>query len=167
MTNDDDLDVIELLQKKIVEAEQRLARLRAALAACSSNGTSSSWKEVAIAVATTPPITDICNYLRERGGVVHQNDIIRAVGEVRRLRYPSLTNHYSPIWRALEFHVRRGLLIACVNEQGEPTELKGLKARPKGLKIRNVPELYERDNWFVLRPAEEDLERLSSARPFG
>lgn len=153
MTSED--DVIRLLEAKIADIEHELHRLKNALAAY-CNGTMPPSKS-APATGVLPAIVDICTYLKGRETPVHQKEIIREVSKVRKIRYPSLTNHRSSVWRALEYHVRHHKLIECVDEQGERRILKPLPKRPKGPRnLDDEPGLYEQDNWFVLRPGAEE-----------
>lgn len=151
MLLEDDDELLESLERKREEVERYLSRLNTAIAAL--RGSSGELKATT-ASGVIPPIVDIAKYLSEHEGPVHQNDIIRAVGDLRRKRYPSLTTHYSSVWRALEYHVRHDRLISCVNQQGRSTKLKPLPRRSKGKKLSNSPELYLQDNWFVLKNEE-------------
>lgn len=173
MSNDDDNDIVELLERKITEAERKLARLKALLAtyrASSPNGNPIAQAPSQPLSGVVPPIVDICTYLAQAGKPTPQNELIRSVGDLRQKRYPFLSNHYSNVWRALEYHVRHDRMIACVDQQGRAAELKPLPRRPKGKKLYNSPELYEQDNWFVLKEQiEEDYapRSLGAQRLFG
>lgn len=167
MGNDDDKDIVELLERKITAAERQLARLKAALA--TFRDTSPDGNRAALAPnqplsGVVPPIVDICTYLAQTGKPAPQNELIRAVGDLRQKRYPLLSNHYSNVWRALEYHVRHDRMIACVDQQGRAATLKPLPRRPKGKKLYNSPELYEQDNWFMLK---EQIEEDYAPRSLG
>lgn len=164
-------DIVELLKSKLDEAKRDVVRLERALAALhdqeehempEADKTGSSTKGV------DPPIWDICWFLKQKDKPIPQREIINVVGAERQRKYPSLTNHFQGVWRALEYHVRKGRLIACVDPAtGRSTLLKPLPARPKGTKLHNDPALYYQDNWFVLleKVVERQIPSINAAMP--
>lgn len=155
MGNDND-DILEFLENRIAEAERQLGRLKAALAAYRSHQESLPVASEPADAGVIPPIIDICRYLELEGRPTPQIDIIRFVGEMRQKRYPTLSNHYSNVWRALEYHVRHQQRISCVDEEGRPAELKPLPPRTKGRKLADSWEYYDQKNWFVLKPESDE-----------
>lgn len=150
MADPNDDDVLRFLENKRDEVERHLARLNAAIAALRSF-TNERPPLQGNSQGVIPPIVDICQYLGKQARPTAQGDIIRVVGELRQKRYPALSNHYSNVWRALEYHVRHGRMISCVNQDGQPVKLKPLPHRPKNRKLTNSPALYEQDNYFMLK----------------
>lgn len=143
-------DIIEMLVRKRAELAEELVCLDAAIADLRGKGIKQPSNGSSVGVI--PPIVDIVNYLKAKGGRARQSDIIHDVGDLREKRYPQLASHYANVYRALEYHVRRNRLIRCVDDQGQAAELKPLPERPRGpRKLLNIPELYEQDNWFQLK----------------
>lgn len=137
------------MERQTTHFKTAIAALRANL-----NGNLADVTQDSMGTGVVPPIIDVCQYLADAKKQVAQAMLIYAVGALRKQRYPQLSNHYSNVWRAIEYHVRHDRLIQCVDEEGRPAELKPLPPRVKGRKLADSAELYEQDNWFQLKDQE-------------
>lgn len=102
-----------------------------------------------------PIIDDVRAYLRDRSEPVHASEIIRAVGDRRKKRFPQLLRPYGDVWKSLQFHDRHDREIVCVERTASGKLRRGklkqrAKRRSNGNK-RDSAEFYNEQNnlfWF-------------------
>jgi hypothetical protein len=88
--------------------------------------------------------------------------------------YPELVRPFEDVWKSLQYHIRHQCLIECVDPAtGSPVPLKLLRVRLYGKnggerRQPNTPELYEGENWFVLKKADPnpgEIKEVSGTQP--
>jgi hypothetical protein len=147
------------LDKETVERYERiyqelLEELRSVQAILAAFGKRNAASETRLKPSVTAPIIyDLREYLRERGEPCHQSEIIRAVGDQRHKKYPTLLRPWGDVWKSLEYHNRNRNEIVCVEWQGEKLRLAKLKEKPRQPRVvggkEDSPEFYSKpDNLF-------------------
>jgi hypothetical protein len=133
-------DAIEYLENRKKELLRQVAKIDRALIELAPDPEP---------IRSSPISAAIREFLAANPSPQCQNDIIRVVGERRRATKPY------DVWKSLQYQVQHKGLIECVDPGTlAPVALKPLPARvygKNGGERPNTPELYEAENWFVLK----------------
>ena len=108
------------------------------------------------------PTDDIIEYLTQQGKPCHQRDIIKAVGDKRKEKYPHTRKPYGNVWKSLQINKRlTNREVVCVELKDGKICRGELKPKPKQRRIKggrvDRAEFYASpDNLFWLRDRIED-----------
>lgn len=155
-----DREVIAKLDREVVAKYERIYaelledvdRVAKILAAFGKHTNNSSQVRLKPSIAA-PIIYDLRTYLHDRGKPTHQFDIIKAVGDARHKKYPTLLRPWGDVWKSLEYQARNNAEIVPCEKRGKDWIQVPLKQKPRAPRIvggsEDTPDLYAKpDNLF-------------------